>query len=183
MWYTAAKCLKSTCDVTLYCLHQLMMPFHAHSDNFYGDIGQVKVAVRKDCSSIESARLQQLAQQVASLRFAMALQSHPPFICRFSFWRVREEQAPSLITRLRESARTFSSFIPREELSSKFPSHRSQGKPAGLFCLFVVEASMLFAGCRSDRWLWVCFRISYSCRPLAVCFCRIHKSASRLRIL
>ncbi|ELT87809.1 hypothetical protein CAPTEDRAFT_215541 [Capitella teleta] len=41
MWYTAAKCLKSTCDVTLYCLHQLMMPFHAHSDNFYGDIGQV----------------------------------------------------------------------------------------------------------------------------------------------
>jgi hypothetical protein len=41
-----------------------MMPFHAHSDNFYGDIGQVKVAVRKDCSSLESERLRQLAQQV-----------------------------------------------------------------------------------------------------------------------
>lgn len=41
-----------------------MTPFHADSDNFYGDIGHVKVAVRKDCSGIECERLRHLAQQV-----------------------------------------------------------------------------------------------------------------------
>ena len=64
MWQIAAKSLQHTFDVTLYALKQLMTPFHPSSDNFYGDIGQVKVAVRKDCSSIESERLRLLAQQV-----------------------------------------------------------------------------------------------------------------------
>lgn len=44
-----------------------MTPFEANSDNFYGDVGLVKVAVRKDSSGIECERLRQLAQQVSQL--------------------------------------------------------------------------------------------------------------------
>ena len=56
-------------DVTLFYLRQLMTPFHENSDNFYGDVGQVKVAVRLDSTSAECDRLQQLGQQVRSLKF------------------------------------------------------------------------------------------------------------------
>ena len=64
MWYIASICIKHAFDVTLYCLRQLMTPFEANSDNFYGDVGLVKVAVRKDSSGFECERLRQLAQQV-----------------------------------------------------------------------------------------------------------------------
>ena len=64
MWQIVATSLYHAFDVTLYCLRQLMTPFQADSDNFYGDIGQVKVAVRKDCTGIECQRLRDLAQQV-----------------------------------------------------------------------------------------------------------------------
>ena len=64
MWYLASICIKHAFDVTLYCLRQLMTPFEANSDNFYGDVGLVKVAVRKDSSGFECERLRQLAQQV-----------------------------------------------------------------------------------------------------------------------
>ena len=64
LWYTASCALERAFDVSFYSLKQLMTPFHTNSDNFYGDIGQVKVAVRKDCSSIEAERLRQLANQV-----------------------------------------------------------------------------------------------------------------------
>ncbi len=67
MWYMASVCIKHAFDVTLYCLKQLMTPFEANSDNFYGDIGLVKVAVRKDSSGIECERLRQLAQQVRKM--------------------------------------------------------------------------------------------------------------------
>lgn len=64
MWQIAVTALSNACDITLYCLRQLMTPFQEDSDNFYGDIGQVKVAVRKECSSLECFRIRQLAQQV-----------------------------------------------------------------------------------------------------------------------
>ena len=50
--------------MTLYPLRQLMTPFHDSSENFYGDVGQVKVAVRRDSTLAECVRLQQLARQV-----------------------------------------------------------------------------------------------------------------------
>ena len=64
LWWLAAQALHHAFDLTLYPLRQLMMPFHENSDNFYGDVGQVKVAVRQDSTPAESARLRQLAQQV-----------------------------------------------------------------------------------------------------------------------
>lgn len=113
MWYIASLGLKRACDITLHCLHQLMLPFHAHSDNFYGDIGQVKVAVRKDCSSFESERLRQLAQQVRSLLELSvpsdSLYRYPSF-CRFSCWTASVAQVESLIMKLRVNVRTSSSF-------------------------------------------------------------------------
>jgi hypothetical protein len=65
MWWIAAKAVTHAFDITLYPLRQLMAPFHENSDNFYGDVGQVKVAVRQDSSPTESARLRQLARQVS----------------------------------------------------------------------------------------------------------------------
>ncbi|CAH1799775.1 unnamed protein product [Owenia fusiformis] len=64
MWYLTAEALQKAIDVSLYSVNQIMTLFHANSDNFYGDIGQVKVAVRKDCSGMECERLRVLAQQV-----------------------------------------------------------------------------------------------------------------------
>jgi hypothetical protein len=41
-----------------------MVAFCPGSHSFYGDVGQVKVAARRDCTTRESERLKQLAQQV-----------------------------------------------------------------------------------------------------------------------
>lgn len=64
MWNISAQCLERTFTITTYSVRQLMTLFHPNSDNFYGDIGQVKVATRKDCVAMDSIRLRQLAQQV-----------------------------------------------------------------------------------------------------------------------
>ncbi|XP_074653085.1 brefeldin A-inhibited guanine nucleotide-exchange protein 3-like [Tubulanus polymorphus] len=64
MWYIATESLLHALHVTMYSTQQLMTLFHANSDNFYGDIGQVKVAARRDCDITESERLKQLALQV-----------------------------------------------------------------------------------------------------------------------
>lgn len=64
MWQIVIDGLEGALDVTTYSLRQLMLLFHANSENFYGDIGQVKVATRKDCSMMEFVRMWQLAQQV-----------------------------------------------------------------------------------------------------------------------
>ena len=45
-------------------LKLLMSCFQPWSDDFMGDICQVKVAARRDVSELEYLRLQQLAQQV-----------------------------------------------------------------------------------------------------------------------
>lgn len=41
-----------------------MTLFQPDSPNFYGDIGQVKVAARRDCTGKDSDRLRQLSHQV-----------------------------------------------------------------------------------------------------------------------
>jgi len=65
MWWMSAQAVRRAFDVTLYPLRQLMTPFHDSSENFYGDVGQVKVAVRQDSTLAECVRLQQLARQVS----------------------------------------------------------------------------------------------------------------------
>ena len=65
MWYIAMCGIKSACHVSVYSLQQLMTPFLPNSDNFYGDIGHVKVAVRKDQSEAGCDRLCHLAHQVS----------------------------------------------------------------------------------------------------------------------
>jgi hypothetical protein len=76
MWWIAAKAVTDAFDITLYPLRQLMTPFHENSDNFYGDVGQVKVAVRQDSSPIESTRLRQLARQVSNNHVVNLLTSY-----------------------------------------------------------------------------------------------------------
>ena len=61
MWHIVVTSIRHASDVTLYCLRQLMTPFQQDSDSFYGDMGQVKVAVRRDCSGVECERLRQRA--------------------------------------------------------------------------------------------------------------------------
>ncbi|KAL3881297.1 hypothetical protein ACJMK2_027752 [Sinanodonta woodiana] len=67
MWQIAVDGLENALKVTTYPLRQLMLLFHANSENFYGDIGQVKVATRKDCTPMECVRMCHLAQQVFQL--------------------------------------------------------------------------------------------------------------------
>ena len=64
MWYVTVTGIKAACHISLYSLQQLMTPFLPNSDNFYGDIGHVKVAVRKDQTEASCDRLCQLAHQV-----------------------------------------------------------------------------------------------------------------------
>ena len=64
MWQIVTDGLEAALEVTTYSLRQLMTLFKANSENFYGDIGQVKVATRKDCSPVEFVRMWHLAQQV-----------------------------------------------------------------------------------------------------------------------
>ncbi|GIY54585.1 brefeldin A-inhibited guanine nucleotide-exchange protein 3 [Caerostris extrusa] len=64
MWNIVCHNLKRVCRVSLCCVKQLMVCFHVESDNFYGDIGEVKVAARRDCTVQESERLRQLSHQV-----------------------------------------------------------------------------------------------------------------------
>ncbi|KAK3577451.1 hypothetical protein CHS0354_032302 [Potamilus streckersoni] len=67
MWQIAVDGLENALKVTTYPLRQLMLLFHVNSENFYGDIGQVKVATRKDCTATECVRMCHLAQQVFQL--------------------------------------------------------------------------------------------------------------------
>ncbi|XP_076307697.1 LOW QUALITY PROTEIN: brefeldin A-inhibited guanine nucleotide-exchange protein 3 [Tachypleus tridentatus] len=64
LWTIVCVHLQRAFRVTLQSVRQLMVCFHTDSENFYGDIGQVKVAARRDCTVAESERLRQLAHQV-----------------------------------------------------------------------------------------------------------------------
>ncbi|CAG5120591.1 unnamed protein product, partial [Candidula unifasciata] len=50
LWHVGALAIRRALSVSMYNLQLLMALFHPNSDNFYGDIGQVKVATRKDCT-------------------------------------------------------------------------------------------------------------------------------------
>ncbi|XP_047502292.1 brefeldin A-inhibited guanine nucleotide-exchange protein 3-like isoform X2 [Penaeus chinensis] len=63
-WDVVVCGLHRSCMVSLYPLYQLMNLFHPESPNFYGDVGQVKVAARRDCTGKDSDRLRQLSHQV-----------------------------------------------------------------------------------------------------------------------
>ncbi|XP_021942345.1 brefeldin A-inhibited guanine nucleotide-exchange protein 3 isoform X2 [Zootermopsis nevadensis] len=63
-WHITCLALHRACSVSLHSLQQLMVAFCPGSHSFYGDVGQVKVAARRDCTTRESERLRQLAQQV-----------------------------------------------------------------------------------------------------------------------
>ena len=65
-WQLVVLALHRALTLTLRPLRQLMAAFRADSDNFYGDMGQVKVAARRDCTGRESDRLRQLAHQVST---------------------------------------------------------------------------------------------------------------------
>lgn len=73
IWDIVCHSLQRTCSISLFSVKQLMMCFHVDSDNFYGDIGEVKVAARYDCTVQESERLRQLAHQVISLPYLQQL--------------------------------------------------------------------------------------------------------------
>lgn len=64
LWCVAAWSVRRASRATLLAAQQLMVCFHAGSDNFYGDVGQAKVAVRRDCTRTEAHRLRQLCRQV-----------------------------------------------------------------------------------------------------------------------
>lgn len=64
LWTVACSSLQHAANISLHSIRQLMVCFHTNSENFYGDIGMVKVAVRRDCLFSESERLKQLAHQV-----------------------------------------------------------------------------------------------------------------------
>ncbi|XP_035825340.1 brefeldin A-inhibited guanine nucleotide-exchange protein 3 [Aplysia californica] len=64
LWQVGGQAVHRALGVTTYNLRLLMALFHPNSDNFYGDIGQVKVATRKDCTVVDCLRLRQMAKQV-----------------------------------------------------------------------------------------------------------------------
>lgn len=64
LWRLASRSVRRASRVTLHSAQQLMVCFHADSENFYGDVGQAKVAVRRDCTASEVDRLRQLCRQV-----------------------------------------------------------------------------------------------------------------------
>lgn len=64
MWQISGVAMETALDVSTFHLRQLMLLFHVDSNNFYGDIAQVKVAMRRDSSPQESYRLRHLAHQV-----------------------------------------------------------------------------------------------------------------------
>ncbi|XP_075751302.1 brefeldin A-inhibited guanine nucleotide-exchange protein 3 isoform X2 [Rhipicephalus microplus] len=64
LWRVAASSVWRATRATLLAAQQLMVCFHAGSENFYGDVGQAKVAVRRDCTRQEADRLRQLCRQV-----------------------------------------------------------------------------------------------------------------------
>ena len=66
-WRVVVLALQRAVHISLYALELLITPFQPNSDNFYGDVGQVKVAVRKDCTQMEALRLRTLAQQVQTV--------------------------------------------------------------------------------------------------------------------
>ena len=82
MWQICAVAMEKTLHVTTYYLQQLMLLFNVNSENFYGDLGQVKVAMRKDSTPEECERLRHLAQQVCIVNYKLDYwTTHNGIIC------------------------------------------------------------------------------------------------------
>lgn len=64
LWDILCRCLWRIGAVTLFPLRLLMSYFRSGSRCYFGDVGRVEVALRKDTNPIESSRLRTLAQQV-----------------------------------------------------------------------------------------------------------------------
>ncbi|XP_076031300.1 brefeldin A-inhibited guanine nucleotide-exchange protein 3 isoform X2 [Oratosquilla oratoria] len=77
-WDIVVSGLHRSCQVSLYPLYQLMRLFTPDSPNFYGDVGQVKVAARRDCTGRDSDRLKQLSHQVFLLDTQRSDVTGPP---------------------------------------------------------------------------------------------------------
>ena len=66
-WEIVIMGLSRAVELTLYPVHQLMASFMVGSENFYGDIGTVRVAARRDTTVKETNRIRQLCHQVIFL--------------------------------------------------------------------------------------------------------------------
>ncbi|KAF2351661.1 Sec7 C-terminal [Trinorchestia longiramus] len=64
MWTVLLAGLTRAVKVSLYPTLQLVALFRRDSPNFYGDLGRVQVAARRDCTEAHTARLKHLANQV-----------------------------------------------------------------------------------------------------------------------
>ncbi|CAH1227063.1 ARFGEF3 [Branchiostoma lanceolatum] len=64
MWSVACEGLLHAVNASLKSVKLLMACFNAGSLEFNGDVGQVRVSARTDCSEMESIRIRSLAQQV-----------------------------------------------------------------------------------------------------------------------
>ncbi|KAF2345286.1 hypothetical protein FHG87_023958, partial [Trinorchestia longiramus] len=63
MWTVLLAGLTRAVKVSLYPTLQLVALFRRDSPNFYGDLGRVQVAARRDCTEAHTARLKHLANQ------------------------------------------------------------------------------------------------------------------------
>ncbi|XP_066949043.1 brefeldin A-inhibited guanine nucleotide-exchange protein 3 isoform X1 [Macrobrachium rosenbergii] len=103
-WNAVVCGLHRSCQVALYPLYQLMNLFHPDSPNFYGDVGQVKVAARRDCTGKDSDRLRQLSHQVFLLDtqrsgISSTVDNPDAEDRSFIFLLYPEDQGPAKITR------------------------------------------------------------------------------------
>lgn len=64
MWQIGGSAMQKALDTSTFYIQQLMVLFQVNSENFYGDTGQVKVAMRQDSTPMENERLKHLAHQV-----------------------------------------------------------------------------------------------------------------------
>jgi brefeldin A-inhibited guanine nucleotide-exchange protein 3 len=76
-WEIACLALHRACTISVTSLQQLIVAFNMGSQSFYGDLAQVKVAARRDCTAAENQRLLDLAQQVFLLESQRNLNAAP----------------------------------------------------------------------------------------------------------
>ncbi|XP_059476210.1 brefeldin A-inhibited guanine nucleotide-exchange protein 3 isoform X2 [Neocloeon triangulifer] len=76
-WKIACLALHRSCAISVTSLQQLVAAFNVGSQSFYGDLAQVKVAARRDCTAAENQRLLDLAQQVFLLESQRNLSAAP----------------------------------------------------------------------------------------------------------
>ncbi|KAJ8315611.1 hypothetical protein KUTeg_007761 [Tegillarca granosa] len=76
MWQIGGIAMQKALDTSTFYIQQLMVLFQINSENFYGDTGQVKVAMRQDSTPMECERLKHLAHQVFLLDSQLSSNEH-----------------------------------------------------------------------------------------------------------